>query len=277
MLVLAYLCKGETYADLAGGFGIGLATVFRYCREALDVLAAMAASLTTAIEIARRKAFVIVDGTLLRIDRVGMTGGRDRPFHSGKHKRHGVNVQVLADPGGRLIWTSPALPGARHDVGAAREHGLLDALEAAGVRVLANSAYRGAGANVEVPQRRPPREPDTGERRRRLSANEKATNTTHARLRGSGERANAQLKAWKTLRKIRASPRQATRLVDAVRSVIHASWHQVENLQWARLSALRLTCFKPSVQPCKWSQPAWVGLPRSCWRGRQLSARSRIR
>lgn len=221
--MLAYLRKGETYADLAGGFGIGLATVFRYIREALDVLAGMASPLATAIETARRKAFVILDGTLLRIDRVGVTGGRDRPFYSGKHKRHGTNVQVLADPAGRLIWTSPALPGARHDMGAAREHGLLDALEAAGVRVIADSAYRGAGANVEVPHRRPPRDPKTGERRRRLSANEKAINSAHARLRGPGERANAQLKSCKILRKVRSSPRLATRLVDAIRSVIHTA------------------------------------------------------
>ena len=221
LLVLAYLRKGETYADLAGGFGIGLATVFRYIREALEVLAAMVSSLTTAVEIARRKAFVILDGTLLRSDRVGMTGGRDRPFYSGKHKCHGVNVQVLADPAGRLIWTSPALPGARHDMGAARHHGLLDVLETAGVRVLADSAYRGAGANVEVPQRRRPRDPDT-DQRPRLSANQKAVNSAHARLRGPGERANAQLKSWKILRKIRTSPRHVTLLVDAVRTVIHA-------------------------------------------------------
>ena len=63
------------------------------------------------IEAARRKAFVILDGTLLHIDRVGMAGGRDRPYYSGKHKCHGVNVQVIADPAGRLIWASPALPG----------------------------------------------------------------------------------------------------------------------------------------------------------------------
>lgn len=209
LLVLAYLRKGETYTDLAGGLGIGLATVFRYIREALDVLAAMATPLTN-------------DGTLLRTDRVSMTGGRDRPFYSGKQKRHGVNVQVLADPAGRLIWTSPALPGARHDMGAAREHGVIDALEHGGVRVIADSAYRGAGAKVEVPHRRPPRDPETRERRRRLSANEKPVNTAHARLRGPGERANAHLKSWRVLREIRSSPRQMTRLVNAVRSIIHA-------------------------------------------------------
>ena len=42
LLVLAHLRKGETYTDLAVGFGIGTTTVFRYIREALDVLAALA-------------------------------------------------------------------------------------------------------------------------------------------------------------------------------------------------------------------------------------------
>jgi hypothetical protein len=35
---------------------------------------------TYTIEIAVGKAFVILDGTLLRFDRVGMAGGRDRPL-----------------------------------------------------------------------------------------------------------------------------------------------------------------------------------------------------
>ena len=154
LLVVAHLRKGETYTDLASGFGVGTTTVFRYIREALDVLAALAPTLAEAIAVALGKAFVILDGTLLSLDRVGMVGGRDRPYYSGKHKRHGVNVQVLADPVGRLIWASPALPGARHDMGAAREHGILDALNSAGVRVLADNGYHGAGPQVRVPQRR---------------------------------------------------------------------------------------------------------------------------
>jgi hypothetical protein len=75
--------------------------VFRHIREALDVLAAMAPALQDAIGLARRNAFITLDGTLLRIDRVGMASGRDRPFYSGKHKCHGVNVQVIVDPAGR--------------------------------------------------------------------------------------------------------------------------------------------------------------------------------
>jgi hypothetical protein len=52
LLVVAYLRKGETYADLAGGFAVGTTTVYRYVREALDLLAAMAPTLAQAIEVA---------------------------------------------------------------------------------------------------------------------------------------------------------------------------------------------------------------------------------
>ena len=218
LLVLAHLRKGETYTDLAVGFGIGTTTVFRYIREALDVLATLAPTLHQAISVATGKAFVILDGTLLSIDRVAMTSGRDRPYYSGKHKRHGVNVQVLADPAGRLIWASAALPGARHDTGAARDHGLLDALTAAQVQVIADNGYRGTG--FAVPQRRRSADPEAG--RRRLSRNQREVNSAHARQRGPGERANAQLKNWRILRKIRCCPLRATSLVKTVLVLILA-------------------------------------------------------
>jgi Helix-turn-helix of DDE superfamily endonuclease len=83
---VAYLRKGKTYADLACGFQIGTSTVYRYVREELTLLAAMAPTLEQAIKVARGKAFVILDGTLLRIDRVGTASGRDRAFYSVKHK-----------------------------------------------------------------------------------------------------------------------------------------------------------------------------------------------
>jgi hypothetical protein len=222
LLVVAHLRKGETYAELACGFRIGTSTVYRYLREAIGLLAALAPTLDQAIAVAAGKAYVILDGTLLRIDRVGMAGGYDRAFYSGKHKCHGLNVQVMADPAGRLVWISPALPGARHDMGAAREHGIIAALAAAEIDAVADTAYQGGEPAIRTPQRRRRLDPDTG-RYRPLSGNQKAVNAAHARQRGPGERVNAQLKNWRILRKIRSSPSRAGELVAAVQTLMIAS------------------------------------------------------
>jgi hypothetical protein len=40
--------------------------------------------------------------TLIPIDRVAA----DRPFYSGKHRRHGMNLQVIASPSGKILWVS---------------------------------------------------------------------------------------------------------------------------------------------------------------------------
>jgi hypothetical protein len=46
-------------------------------------------------------AYVILDGTLILIDPVAP----DRPFYSGKHKKHGMNLQVIASPDGDILWS----------------------------------------------------------------------------------------------------------------------------------------------------------------------------
>lgn len=171
VLALAHLRCGDTYAQLAVGFGIGIATAYRYIREAVEVLAALAPTLVEAMRVARTKAFVILDGTLLPIDRIAA----DTPYHSGKHKRHGINVQVLTDPFGRLLWASPALPGSAHDLTAARTHGIVEALTDADLKCWADKAYQGAGGSVRVPFRG-----------RRLKRWQRRHNTTHARIRCPG-------------------------------------------------------------------------------------------
>src|SRR3989440_7497488 len=139
LLVLAHLRNGDTYARLATGFGIGTSTAWRYVRRTVDLLAALAADLNTAVDRAAALVYVILDGTLVPIDRVA----DQKPYYSGKHKRHGVNVQVLADPAGRLIWASPALSGATHDLVATRTHQLIDALSDTDVLTLADKGYQG--------------------------------------------------------------------------------------------------------------------------------------
>jgi hypothetical protein len=48
-------------------------------------------------------------------------------------------------------------------------------------------------------------------------------NTAHARQCGPGERANAELKNWKVLRKIRSSPNRADELIAAVQTLMIVS------------------------------------------------------
>jgi hypothetical protein len=201
LLVLAHLRCGDTYARLAAGFGIGVATVYRYVREAVDLLAVLGPDLAAAMQTAGGKAYLIVDGTLIQIDRVAV----DRPYYSGKHKRHGVNVQVLADPAGRLIWVSPGLPGSAHDLTAARTCGLIDALAQLDPKTYADKAYQGAGAHVRVPYRG-----------RGLPERFKAVNRSHAKIRALGERAVATLKTWRILRRYRGCPTRITNIVAAV-------------------------------------------------------------
>lgn len=109
----------------------------------------------------------------------------DRPFYSDKHKKHGMNVQVLADPLGRLIWASPALPGAVHNIRAARTHGIIDALAGEDVPRWADKGYQGAGGTVRVPFRG---------RWENLSAGQQAVNRFHARSAPWAEQAVATLK-----------------------------------------------------------------------------------
>ena len=49
LLVLAYLRKGEAFAELAAGFGVGTTTAWRYVEETVALLAARAPKLRTAV------------------------------------------------------------------------------------------------------------------------------------------------------------------------------------------------------------------------------------
>lgn len=208
LIALAHLRCGDTYARLASGFGIGIATVYRYIREAIEVLATLAPSLTEAMKTNQTKAFVILDGTLLPIDRIAA----DTAYYSGKHKRHGMNIQVLTDPFGRLLWASPALPGSPYDLTAARQHGIIAALAAAGLRCWADKAYQGAGGHVRVPFRG-----------RRLKQWKHRHNTAHAKIRCLGEQAIATHKGWRPLRRLRCSTNRITNVVKAVVVLHHVS------------------------------------------------------
>jgi DDE superfamily endonuclease len=210
LLVLAYLRKGETFAELAAGFGVGTTTAWRYVEEAVALLAARAPKLRRAVRDAKKAgwAYVVLDGTLIPVDRVAA----DRPFYSGKHKRHGMNLQVIASPHGHVLWVSGALPGSVHDKKAEWIWGVLAELEAAGLVTLADKGYQGS-TWAKIPYRG-----------KGKPESQKEANRAHAKLRGPGERANAQLKAWRILRKLRCCPWRAGQLAKAIHSLeIHAA------------------------------------------------------
>ena len=143
-------------------------------------------------------AYVVLDGTLIPIDRVAA----DRPFYSGKHRKHGMNLQVIASSGGDILLVSGALPGAVHDKKAEWIWGVLDELEAAGLVVLADKGYQGA-AHAKTPYKG-----------KNKPESQKQANKAHAKLRSPGERANAQLKTAQDL----AHPPQAPLLPMARRA-----------------------------------------------------------
>jgi hypothetical protein len=206
LLVLVYLRKGEPFAEVGAGFGVSTTTCWRYVNETVEVLAKRAPKLRAALRKAKREgmAYVVIDGTLIPIDRIAA----DRPFYSGKHKRHGVNLQVIASPDGTILWVSGELPGSTHDTAAARIWNILAALEEAGLIALGDKGYHGYD-----PARETVITPYKGKNK---PESQKDANRAHARLRSPGERANAQLKYWRILHKVRVSPRRVGRLAKAI-------------------------------------------------------------
>jgi DDE superfamily endonuclease len=84
---------------------------------------------------------------------------------------------------------------------------VLDELDKAGPITLADKDYQGS-TGAKVPYR--------GRNKPEL---QKQANRAHAKLRAPGERANAQLKAWKILSKLRCCPWRAGKLAKAIHAL----------------------------------------------------------
>ncbi|GAA1956820.1 hypothetical protein GCM10009754_28510 [Amycolatopsis minnesotensis] len=109
-----------------------------------------------------------------------------------------MNLQVIASPDGTILWVSGDLPGSTHDTAAARIWQILAALRDAGLIALDDKGYHGydeAGQHVITPYKG-----------KNKPESQRDANRAHARPRGPGERANAQLKPGTSYANSAAAP-----------------------------------------------------------------------
>ena len=106
---------------------------------------------------------------------------------SGKHKRTGLNLQVLISLAGHLRWASDPLPGSAHDAKAITTSGLLKEIDPSSR--IADKGYIGTGAIT--PYKKSP----NGE----LTEAQKQANKSLYEIRYVVERTIAHIKSWKIL------------------------------------------------------------------------------
>lgn len=204
VLVLRWFLNGTRVRQLALDNAISGSTAYDYLHEGIDVLAATAPDLREVLQEAKAAGLVHInlDGTLIDTDRVATRGpnGADL-WWSGKHKRHGGNIQVISAPDGWPLWVSDVRPGREHDMTCARRHGIIPALAEirADLPTLADLGYEGVADVVRVPVKK-----ING---RTLTDDQHAYNTLLRGVRGVGERANALLTVtFKALRRVSLDP-----------------------------------------------------------------------
>jgi hypothetical protein len=222
VLVLRWFLDNTRVSQLSADNTIGSSTAYRYLHEGITVLAACQPSLHSALLAAKLAghSHINLDGTLIHTDRSarpGPTPGVDL-WWSGKHHRHGGNIQVISSPDGWPLWTSPVRPGREHDLTCLKAHPeILTALTAwtgDDLPVLADLGYEGEATTFTLPVKKPKGAAHT-------DANTQL-NLLQAHARARAEQANVVLKmTFKALRHVSLDPARIGQIVAAALVILH--------------------------------------------------------
>ena len=191
VLYLVWVRHDLTFAELGAHFGVSTDRAWAHATETMDVLARNAPDLAEGLRATGPERHAVLDGTLIATDRcssipAGHTRANQDPYYSGKHHRHGVNVQGVIGLDGEPLYLGETRCGSTHDTTAARADRIVKAAETADVEPIADLGYHGVGGTVHTPAKRKPG--------RGLSPRDQHANREHTRLRCQGERGFAQLR-----------------------------------------------------------------------------------
>ncbi len=221
VLTCRFLLDATRVDQLARDNAMGTSTTYRYVHEALDVIAAQAPRLHPSLLAAHAAghSHVNLDGTLIATNRVAVQGPTKGVglWWSGKHHKHGGNIQVLTAPDGWPIRASGVRPGREHDIACARTHAdLLDALVEfadAGHTVMADLDYEGERTRLTCPHKL--------SKDRDLDVVERTLNRVHAHVRARAEQGNAWLKNYRAMWRVTLHPQRIGAIAAAVLILLH--------------------------------------------------------
>lgn len=188
-LTLCRLRRNATYQDLREDFDIGKTTAWDYHQEMVAFLAdELGATDDEHLAALLEGTVCLVDGTLVPT----FHWKHRKDLLSGKHRRHGVNIQLFVDIHGRLIGVSRAFPGSWHDIHCFREAGWATLITHAGGGMgIGDSGYVGEAEVIRTPVKKKPGE--------ELSDLERQLNTGFAKIRVPVEWGVGHIKNWRIL------------------------------------------------------------------------------
>lgn len=180
LILLRSNLNQTTLADL---FGVSQPTISRIWRTFCPLIEqALCVHVPSPFQVVKGRV-PLIDGSLVP---TGNRAGHEVNY-SGKRRRAGLNIQVLATTEGDVLAVSDPLRGSVHDRQAFAETGWEELL--ADTPAIGDLGYR--GTHIITPTRKPAH----GE----LSTHDKQHNKELSKIRSAVERAIAHLKNWKIL------------------------------------------------------------------------------